>query len=209
VIVTAGRLGGPVRVLRPSLAYLVPLAGALVALALGVEKLTVLAAVAASAIVCALVRSAVEHLRIESARERADEWLSCRAGTPPSDELLVARIDELLDPGLRRMLARSFRRLAADAVGGGPIHTPSQQNRRVLREHVSELQAVADRLGDSRPVSARGMAIAYRLVTHGGSPLYVARFADDVNPRLNAALVALDVDAIGGVEPDVEVRRAA
>jgi hypothetical protein len=210
VIVTAGRLGGPVRVFRPSLAYLVPLAGVVVALALGVETRTVLAAVSISAVVCALVRAAIEHMRIESARERADDWLSCRAGVPPDDELLLARIDELLDPRLRRTLARSFRRIAADAVSRGHMHTPAQRNRRVLRAHVGEIRAVADRLADrSRPVSARGMSIAYRLVTQGGSPLYTTKAAEDVSPRLGAALVALDIDAVGGLDPQVEVRRAA
>jgi hypothetical protein len=210
VIVTAGRLGGPVRVFRPSLAYLVPLAGALVALGLGVETRTVLAAVSLSALVCAFVRAAIEHLRIESARERADEWLACRTGRPPDDELLLARIDELLDPRLRHTLARSFERIAADTRRGGRMHTPAQHNRRVLRHHAPAIVALSDRLADrSRPVSARGMAMAYRLVTLGGSPLYVAAAAEDLGPRLHAVLVALDVDAIGGIEPQVEVRRAA
>lgn len=209
MIVPAGRLGGPVRVFRPSLAYLVPLGGVVVALALGVETRTVLAAVSMSAVVCALARAAIEQIRIESARERADAWLACRSGATPDDELLLARIDELLDPRMRRTLARSYRRIAADAVGHGRVHTPAQHNRLVLREHVAEILAVADRLADgSRPVTPRGMAIAYRLITHGGSPLYVARASEDVGPRLNAALVALDVETVGGVEP-AEVERAA
>jgi hypothetical protein len=209
VIVTAGPLGGAVRVFRPSLAYLVPLAGVVVALAAGVETRTVLAAVSLSAVVCALARAAIEHVRIESARDRADQWLACRAGAPPDDELLLARIDELLDPRLRRTLARSFRRIAADAVGHGRVHTPAQHNRRVLGEHADAILAIADRLADrSQPVSARGMAIVYRLVTQGGSPLYLARAADEVGPRLHAALVALDVDAVGG-RVEADVRRAA
>jgi hypothetical protein len=53
------------------------------------------------------------------------------------------------------------------------------------------------------------MAIAYRLVTHGGSPLYVARAADEIGPRLNAALVALDLDAVGGREAPGRRERAA
>lgn len=209
MILTAGRLGGPVRIFRPSLAYLVPLAGALVVLALGVERRTVLAAVSMSAVGCALVRAAIEHMRIEAARERADAWLASRTGAPPDDELLIARIGELLDPRLRRTLARSFRRIAADARGDGRMRTPAQHNRRVLRAHAAEIVAVAERLADrSRPVSPRGMAIVYRLVTQGGSPLYMARAADEVGPRLHAALVALDVDAVGGRD-EAEVRRAA
>ena len=44
--------------------------------------------VAASAIGCALVRAAVEHVRIEMARDSADRWIGVHAGRPPSDEML-------------------------------------------------------------------------------------------------------------------------
>ncbi len=176
MIATAGRLGGAVRVFRPSLAYLVPMAGAVAALALGVETRTVLAAVSISAVVCALARAAIEHMRIDAARRRADAWLGWRIGTPPGDELLRARIAELLDPRLRSTLARSMRLTAADAASRGRMQTPAQHNRRALRAHTGALHALSERLADrSRPVSPRGMAIVHRLVTHGGSPLYAAR----------------------------------
>jgi hypothetical protein len=209
VIVSAGQLGGTRRIVAPTLAYLAPIAGALVALATGVEHRTVVLAVAASAVLCAVVRAGVEHVRIESARQRADDWLAMRVGHAPADEVLVARIDELLDPKLRATLTRSFRRIACDAVSQGRIVTPAQNNRRVLREHVCELEALADRLGDrTLPVTPRGMALAYRLVTTGGSPLYRPTCADEVSSRLGAALLALDVERVevGGRE---EIERAA
>ncbi len=198
MIESAARLGGTRRIVTPTLAYLAPIAGALAALATGVEHRTVVLAVAASAILCAVVRAAVEHVRIESARARADEWLATRVGRAPADDLLRARIDELLDPKLRATLTRSFQRIARDAVSAGRIVTPAQNNRRVLREHVCELEALAARLGDrTRPVTPRGMALAYRLVTTGGSPLYRPTCADEVTSRLNGALLALDVDHLG------------
>jgi hypothetical protein len=210
VIASAGRLGGAARVFRPSLAYLAPLAGAAVALALGVETRTVVAAVSTSAVVCALTRAAIEHMRIDAARQRADAWLAWRIGTPPGDELLRARIAELLDPRLRRTLARSMRLMAVDAASRGRMQTPAQHNRRVLREHTGGLHALSERLADrARPVSPRGMAIVHRLVTHGGSPLYAARLADEVGPRLNAALHALDLDVVGGREEPGGEERAA
>jgi hypothetical protein len=212
VIASAGRIGGPARIFRPALAYLVPLGGALAAVALGVETRTVLVAVAASAIVCALVRAVVEHSRIEADRARADRWIGLRVGQPPADDLLLARVDELLDPRLRAHLARSYRRIAADAVSRGRILTPAQHNRRVLREHCATLVAVSDRLGaGSLPVAPRGMALALRLITEGGSPIYAPRAAADVGPRLAAALVALDVESVGSArgDADVSVERAA
>jgi hypothetical protein len=199
---SAGRIGGPGAVARPALAYLVPIAGALVALAAGVETGTVLVAVAASAIVCAAVRALVEIARIATARDRADRWIGMRVGQPPPDELLLARIDELLHPRLRPAMARSFRRIAADAAGSGRMVSPAQCNRRALRPHVPQIAAVAERLADgSRPVSPRGMALVHLLITSGGSPLYNARSAGELPARLGAALAALDVDQVGVVEP--------
>jgi hypothetical protein len=206
---SAGRIGGPCAILRPALAYLAPLAGALVALAAGVETRTVLAVVAASAIACAVVRAAVELARIETARERADRWIGMRVGQPPEDELLLARIDELLDPRLRTAIARSFRRIAADAGSSARMVSPAQCNRRALRPHRSQIAAVAERLGDgSRPVSPRGMALVHLLVTAGGSPLYNARSVGELPARLSAALAALDVDQVGVAE-ERDLERAA
>jgi hypothetical protein len=199
VIASAGRVGGTRRIVAPTLAYLTPLAGALVALAAGVETRKVVAAVAAAAVLCAVARAVVEHMRIEADRERADEWIAMRAGLPPADELLLARIDELLDPRLRGALARSFRRIAQDALSTGRAVSPGQLNRHRLRPHVPVLMAVADRLADrTRPVSPRGVALAYRLVTTGAGPLYLSRRGDELAPKLRTTLAALEVEQVGG-----------
>ena len=211
MIESAGRLGGPRAIAAPTVAYLAPLAGALVALAAGVEPRTVVVAVAASAIVCALVRAVIEHVRIEATRDRADRWIASRIGRPPSDALLLARIEELTSPRLRAHLARSFRRIAADAVEpGGRALTPAQNNRRVLREHVAELRQLADRLADqAQPVTPRGVALVHGLVTAGGGPLYNPRKADELPARLAAALAALDMDAVGSAPSFARDERAA
>ncbi len=211
MIESAGRLGGPRAIATPAVAYLAPLAGALVALAAGVETRTVVVAVAASAIVCALVRGVIEHARIEAARERADRWIACRIGQPPSDAVLLARIEELTSPRLRAHLARSFRRIAADAVeSGGRALTPAQHNRRVLRAHVDALRRMADRLADpAQPVTPRGVALVHGLVTAGGGPLYNPKRADELPARLAAALAALDLDAIGAAPSVARGERAA
>jgi hypothetical protein len=193
VIASAGRLGGPRRIVAPTLAYLTPVAGALVAFAAGVETRKVVVAVAAAAIVCALVRALVEHERIELRRERADGWLSTRCGEQPDDAMLLARIDELCRPRLRKTLARSFRRVAHDVSSFGRPTTPAQHNRRILRPHAEQLWRLAERLDDrARPVGPRGMAMAYRLITMGGGPLYNSRRAQELPAHLNATLGALD-----------------
>ena len=186
-------LGGARAILAPSLPYLLPLAAAVAASLAGLESTSVFAAVAASAAVCALVRIGVEHERIELRRERADGWLSTRCGEQPDDGMLLARLDELCDPRLRRTLARSFRRIAGDVHSFGRPTTPARYNRRTLRLHAEQIRRLADRLDDrTRPVHPRGMAMAYRLITMGAGPLYNSSRAQELPAHLNATLGALD-----------------
>jgi hypothetical protein len=187
------RLGGARAILTPSLPYLVPLAAAIAASLVGFESTSVFAAVAASAALCALVRIGVEHERIERRRERADGWLATRCGHQPDDEMLLARLDELGDPRLRKTLARSLRRVAGDVSSFGRPTTPAQHNRRTLRPHVEQIHRLADRLDDrTRPANPRGMAMAYRLITMGAGPLYNSSRAQELPAHLNATLGALD-----------------
>ncbi len=187
-------LGGARPTLTPALPYLLPLAAAVVASAARLESETVFAAVAVSALVCALARAVVERTRIELARERADSWIVSRTGQPPTDAVLLARIGELTGARLRGDLARSLRRVAADAVSSGRALTPSQHNRRALRPHVAEVRLLAERLADTdTPVTPRGVALAYRLVTAGGGPLYNPGRADELPAGLRATLAALDL----------------
>jgi hypothetical protein len=180
-------------VLAPTFPYLLPLAGASVAFAGGMLSPRALAAVAVSAIACALVRAAVEHARIETARDNADRWIGAHAGRPPSEEILRARIDELQSPRTRTELARAYRRIALEAMGAGRPLTPAQLNRRRLRRHADDLLQLAARLDDlSSPVTPRGVALAHRLVTAGGGPLYNSRDDDALLANLNATLSALD-----------------
>ena len=186
-------LGGARATLVPSLPYLVPLAAAIAASLAGFESTSVFAAVAASAVLCAFVRTGVEHERIELRRENADAWLSTRCGDPPDDRMLLARIDELEDPRLRKTLARSFRRVAHDVNSFGRPMTPAQHNRRILRPHAQQIRCLAERLDDrTRPVAPRGMAMAYRLITMGSGPLYNAHHAQELPAHLNATLGALE-----------------
>ncbi len=63
-----------------------------------------------------------------------------------------------------------------------------------MRPHIAELQLLADGLDDAeRPVTPRGVALAYRLVTAGGGPLYNPRRAGELPASLRATLAALDL----------------
>jgi hypothetical protein len=186
-------LGGARATLVPSLPYLVPFGAAIAASLVGFESTSVFAAVAASAVLCAFVRTGVEHERIELRREKADGWLSTRCGAQPDDRMLLARIDELESPRVRRTLARSFRRIAGEVNSFDRPITPAQHNRRVLRPHSEQISQLAARLDDrSRPAGPRGMAMAYRLITMGNGPLYNSRRAQELPAHLNATLGALD-----------------
>jgi hypothetical protein len=102
-------------------------------------------------------------------------------------------MDELSDPRLRKTLARSLRRIARDVHSFGRPVTPAQHNRRTLRPHAEQIHRLADRLDDrTRPANPRGMAMAYRLVTMGGGPLYNSARAQELPAHLNATLGALD-----------------
>jgi hypothetical protein len=184
----AGRLGGRRAILRPTLPYIAPVPGALAAIAFGVISRPAVAAVAASALVCALVRATIESIRIETLRESADRWIVTRTGRPPSDEVLLGRIRELTDARARATLADSFRRVVDDD-GTWPMYP----NRRRLRAHRHELSRLAHELGDlSHPVTPRGVALAYRLITAAGSPLYNAQRTGELRSAISTTIAALD-----------------
>lgn len=186
----ARRLGGGRVILRPTLPYLVPVPAAAVAVMLGLISQPALAAVAASAAACALVRAAIESIRVEALRDRADGWIVSHAGGQPSDEVVLARMCELTDPRTRVTLAASYRVIAewSDQTGWNRTYS----NRRRLRPQRRELQRLARELGDlSRPVAPRGVALAHRLITGAGSPLHDPRRADELPAVVRQTIAAL------------------
>jgi hypothetical protein len=187
----ARRLGGRRAILVPTLPYFAPVPGALAAMAFGVISRPAVAAVAASALVCGLVRATLESIRIETLREHADRWLATRTGRPPSDDVLLGRIRELTDPRSRATLANSVRRLVDDAES--TRQTLIHPNRHHLGAHRQDLSRLAHDLGDlSHPVAPRGVALAYRLITAAGSPLYNRQRAGELRSAVRTTIAALD-----------------
>jgi hypothetical protein len=187
----AGRLGGGRVILRPTLPYLAPAPAALAAAMLGAISGPALAAVVVSATLCALVRAAIESVRIELLRDRADAWIVAHAVGQPTDDVVVRRMRELIDPHTRATLATSIR-LVADAseLTGWNWRYP---HRRRIRAHRRELRHLARELGDlSRPVTPRGVALARRLLTAAGGPLHDAHRPDELSAAVRDTIAALD-----------------
>jgi hypothetical protein len=184
-------LGGGRVILRPVLPYLTPVPGAAIAVTLGVISTAALAAIAASAALCALVRALIESARIELRRDRADGWIIAHAVGQPTDDVVLARMRELTDARTRTGLATSIL-LFADApeMAGWNLLRP---DRRRTRAQQRELRQLAHELGDlSRRVMPRGVALSRRLVTAAGSPLHDPRRADELSAAVRDTIAALD-----------------
>ncbi|HEU0194718.1 MAG TPA: hypothetical protein VFQ71_11000 [Gaiellales bacterium] len=173
------------------LAAPVPAAG--LAVAVGALSSHALAAVAIAAAVCLGARSAVEFLRIQHRRDSADRWIVSHAGSRPDDEVIEARIHELVAPRTRTTLASTLRRIAIESIAPSQVYrTAVSVNRRSLAAHAGELLEIADELEDvEHPVSPRGVALAHHLVTEVGSPLYVPARARELTVRLAQARAAM------------------
>jgi hypothetical protein len=107
------------------------------------------------------------------ARERAaaDRWLVARTHTFSTDVAIRRRIAELTSSDERTRIAKSLLGAVRDAARPGISASPL--SRRVVAECADELTELAQRLSDlDRPVAPRGVILALRLLTDGGSPLY-------------------------------------
>jgi hypothetical protein len=144
----------------------------------------------------------VEAIRVDRDPGRADDWIITHASVDGADTLTVARIEELLDPRMRRSLADGFARIASDVEARDRfMWMPITVDPRRLARHVGDLHLLAKKLNDvDSPVSPRGVALAYRLLTDGAGPLYQAgplydaRRARQLATALSRTLGYLDVD---------------
>jgi hypothetical protein len=107
------------------------------------------------------------------ARERAaaDRWLVERTHIFSTDAIVRRRIAELTSFHERTRIAKSLLGAVRDA--GHPGISASPLSRRAVVECADELTELAQRLSDlDRPVAPRGVVLALRLLTDGGSALY-------------------------------------
>jgi hypothetical protein len=123
------------------------------------------------------------------------EWrldrLLAEGASPDSTPALSLRARKLIGLGARGELARSLRRIQADARRGRHPFDPTLP---LCRTRVVECESLiaelTERLLDPAPVAARGVAQARLLVTDGSSPLYT---------RAGAGLEAAIEEAMRGL----------
>jgi hypothetical protein len=132
-------------------------------------------------------------LRRRRLRQEADRLLRAGVTPRPGSLLLATRAAELTSARERRLLARSLHAVLRE-LSGTTLPGPSPLNRAGIRPYASELAAIAVRLGDAKPVSARGILLVRDLLTSPDSPLYAYDGADELPSRVDDALAALDGD---------------
>ncbi len=96
------------------------------------------------------------------------------AGAEPDSALALAlRAQRLIGHHERRRLAVGLRALVAVAETPGPTGgMRAPVSRRAVLESAPALEALAERLQEPGPVSARGVALAGRLLSSGAGPVH-------------------------------------
>jgi hypothetical protein len=147
---------------------------------------------AACFLVAAGARGWRAHRELESVRATADRLIVRAPRARDASELILWRTQELTDPEARAALRRELDRTVAQL---DPARLPSSSpiRRVAARRHEDLLCAIAVRLGDDRPVAARGILLARQLVRDPASPLY----AEDAEALLARMLSQI----LGALEP--------
>jgi hypothetical protein len=125
-------------------------------------------------------------------RAALDRRLANGADTTDS-RALTARAWQITRPSARERLAAGLDRVLVDAA-----RPRRERSARVpvCRAEVEvarrEILRLVERLRDPRPVYPRGVALARRLLTDGGGPLYAASANDELWRQVRRAAAALD-----------------
>jgi hypothetical protein len=128
-------------------------------------------AAAGSFAAAAALRAWRAHRELEAVRRTADRLIVRTPRSLDASELILWRSAELTDREARAALRRELVRTIAQL---DPRHLPSSSplRRAPARRHEDLLRAIAARVGDRRPVAARGILLARELVRDPASPLY-------------------------------------
>jgi hypothetical protein len=118
---------------------------------------------------------------------RLDQELA--GGTPPETTApLALRARRLAALSRRRTIADGLRRVICDTRRGVPSLARISARRAQVMVAADELNRLADALATPGPVSARGVAQAFILLTDGTGPLYSERSTASL--RADAAVAA-------------------
>ena len=140
----------------------------------------------------AVIRDLALRLRVRLFHWELDERLA-RGVDPGISPELTARGAQLVSLRHRRRLAAAVERIVREADASP--HPSFSLILGTARDHVTEARTsllfLAHLLRHAQPIGPRGVAIIDRLLTDGGSPLYVAGVRGAVALRVQTALDCL------------------
>jgi len=138
------------------------------------------------------VRWAQARSELAAVRRTADRLIVHSPYRHDAPELVLWRSRELTDGDARARLRREYERTLRQL---DPRRLPSSSPLRRVSARKQEplLRAIADRVGDEHPCSARGLVLARELLRSPSSPLYV----EDGELQLARALSRI----LGALEP--------
>jgi len=142
--------------------------------------------------VAAVVRAARARVELARVRRAADRLIVHELRSRDASELVRWRCEELTARSSLDALKREVERVVRD-LDPAKLPSASPLRRPAARANEHLLRALADRLGESRPVAARGVLLVRSLLRDGGSPLYT----EDANLLLPRALTRV----LGALEP--------
>lgn len=119
----------------------------------------------------AAVRALVEWRELCAVRRTADRLIVHAPHSYEASELILWRSGELTAVEARERLVREFDHVLRQ-LDPGRLPSSSPLRRVSARKHEALLRVVAARIGDEKPVAARGLLLARELLRNPGSPLY-------------------------------------
>jgi hypothetical protein len=139
----------------------------------------------------ALLRAVRAEVDLAAVRRTADRLIVQEPCSLEASELIRWRTEELTCRAARDRLRRELDRLLRDL---DPRRLPSASplRRPAARANEDLLRRIADRIGGSAPVSARGIVLTRWLLRDAGSPLYAEEAALLVPRALARVISALE-----------------
>jgi hypothetical protein len=133
-----------------------------------------------------------DRLTVRLRSGQLDQRLGAGA-SPETDPALALRVRGL--DRQRKMLAGSIRRMLGDSPGSEPGAISHRIGTRVdrVRDASDELARLADMLAVPGPLSPRGLALTWTLITDGTGPLYNPHNDENLRGRVTEILEHLVV----------------
>jgi hypothetical protein len=141
--------------------------------------------------VAAVVRGTRARLELAAVRRTADRLIVHEPRAVDASELVRWRTAELTSRAAREALRREVLRTIAE-LDPRKLPSASPLRRPAARANEQLLQRIADRVGSSAPISARGVLLAYSLLRDASSPLYTEDAAVLLPRALTRVLGALE-----------------